>query len=287
MIEKKRFILFIGIILFLIGLNSPIFILAQEVSSLETKALYKKGIEYAAEGKLKEAEKQFKKNLEINKSDSTSLSSLGALRDFNEGIISREYTLSLFRGLNYAYNGESQQAIKELKKAITISPNYPKAYNIIAIIYAALGESQEAITYFQKSLEINPKYVEAHYNLASVYQALGQYQQAITHYQKTIQGNPNSIEAHINIGAAYTSLGQYQPAITHYQKAIEIDPNYAGAYYSLGLVYLVSDQYAKSKENLEKAKELYQQKGDSQNVQTVEEYLNKLRIITRSIKTVP
>ncbi len=283
--EKKRFILFIGIILFFIVLSSSAFILAQEPPSPETKARYKKGLEYAAGGKFKEAGEQFKENLRMDKSDTTSSSSLGALRDFHAGKINEGYTLSLFKGLNYAYDGKSEQAIKELQKAIEISPDYPKAYNILGIVYAALGNSEQAIAYFQKAIEISPKYAEACYNLAAVYHALGQYPEAITHYQKVIQGDPNSLEARINIGAAYVSLGQYSQAITHLQKATEIDDKCAGAYYSLGLVYLMSDQYAKSQENLQKAKELYQQKKDSKGVQTAEKYLEKLRLISNSVKT--
>jgi len=285
--QKKRLALVIGVILFLMGSNLPVSILAEEALSTRPKPLYKKGIEYAAEGKFKEAEEQFKKNLGINKSDSTSLSSLGALKDFKEGKINQEYTLSLFKGLNYAYDGKPQQAIEELQKAIEISPEYAKAYNLLGIIYASLGESQEAITYFQEAIELKPKYAEACSNLAAIYQSLGRYQEAITHYQKVVQEDPNSTEAYINIGAAYASLGRYQEAITHYQKVIKIDPVYAKAYYSLGLVYLMLDQFTKSEENLQKAKELYQQKGDRQSVQTTEEYLNKIHPITDAIKKSP
>jgi tetratricopeptide (TPR) repeat protein len=282
--QKKKFILFIVIMSFL-G-RSP-FVLAQEVSTAETKALYREGIKYATEGKFEEAEGRFRKNVGINQSDSTSLSSLGVFKDFKEGRINKENTISLFKGLNYAYEGEPEQAIAELHKVIEVDPKYPKTYNIMGIIYAVLNQPQQAITYFQKAIEINPKYTEACCNLAAVYQALGQYQEAITYYQRVVQEEPNSAEAYLSIGAAYASLAQYQEAATYYQKVIKIDPGQAKAYYGLGLVYLMLDQYTKSEENLQKAKELYQQKGDRRSVQATEEYLNKIHPITSAIKTSP
>jgi tetratricopeptide (TPR) repeat protein len=123
------------------GVFFPLF--AQESSS----ALYRNGIEYACEGKFQEAEEQFRKSLSLDKTDSTSLSSLNLLKDFKNGEINQEYAVSFFRGLGHMYKGEPQEAIEELTKATTLNPQYPRAYNMLGIIHAALGKPDDAIIY--------------------------------------------------------------------------------------------------------------------------------------------
>ncbi len=90
---------------------------------------------------------------------------------------------------------------------------------------------------------------------------------------------PSSSDAIINLAAIYASLGKYPEAVRYYQNAIELDGNNPELYYNLALSYFMSDQFTKFKENLLKSQELYQRKGDSEGLEKVAVYMNKMKEI--------
>jgi hypothetical protein len=63
---------------------------------------YRKGIEYASEGRFPEAADWFQDNLKNNKSDSTSLSSLIVIKDLNDGKITDVYAKSFFYRIEFS-----------------------------------------------------------------------------------------------------------------------------------------------------------------------------------------
>ncbi|MDD5130749.1 MAG: tetratricopeptide repeat protein [Candidatus Omnitrophica bacterium] len=250
----------------------------------EADVIYRQGIEYGAEGKFPEAADWFKENLKNNKSDFTSASSLSVLDDLNGGKITDAYARSFFTGLNFLQNGKIDEGLSELKKTIGLNPGYPKVYNVIGMVYASLGDKTKAIEYFQKAIEINPQYTQACFNLAALYQSLGQIEDALKYYEKVLFLDSNFPEAVMNIAVIYASLGKYSEAIKYYQRAIEFDRTNPQVYYNLALAYFMSDQLVKFRDNLLRAQELYQRKNDTQGLEKVAAYMNKIKDIENKFK---
>jgi tetratricopeptide (TPR) repeat protein len=271
---KKISVLAIPIALFIL-LNTA----ARNSLAQSADYAYGKGIEYAAEGKFQEAADWFKANLKNNKSDSTSISSLAVIKDLNEGKITDAYAKSFFTGLNFTQNGKIDEGLKELQKVIESNPGYPRAYNVVGMLYAAQGDNLKSISYFKKAIEIKPEYSQACFNLAVLYQSLAQAEDALIYYKKAISLEPNSSDAIINMAALYAALGKYPEAIKYYQNAIELDRNNPELYYNLALTYFMSDQLIKFRDNLLKARELYQQKKDVQGLEKVKSYMDKIKVI--------
>ncbi len=109
---------------------------------------YRKGIEYASEGRFQEAADWFKDNLKNNKSDSTSVSSLAVIKDLNDGKITDVYTKSFFIGLNFLQSGKIDEGLMELQRVIESNPGYPRPYNVIGVVHASLGDKSKSISYF-------------------------------------------------------------------------------------------------------------------------------------------
>lgn len=63
-------------------------------------------------------------------------------------------------------NGDYEYAITELKKAISLNPNYPDLHNMLGIAYANKGMTDDAIMEFETALKINPDYLKARMNMA-------------------------------------------------------------------------------------------------------------------------
>jgi tetratricopeptide (TPR) repeat protein len=53
------------------------------------------------------------------------------------------------------------QAIRDLKKAIEISPRRPQSHFFLGELYVASGEEKRALAAFEKVIEINPNHVDA------------------------------------------------------------------------------------------------------------------------------
>ena len=151
---------------------------------------------------------------------------------------------------------EFQNAIKLLKQAIKIKPEFIAAHNNLGNVYQELGKYQEAMSCYQEAIELNPKYAEAHYNLGFVNQELGKNQEAVSCYQRAIELNPESAESQYNLGIVYQELGKYQEAASAYQKAIQIDFKYIKAHNNLGLVYKELGKYQEAVSCYQRAIEL-------------------------------
>ena len=105
---------------------------------------------------------------------------------------------------------------------------------------------------------------------------LGDKAGAIKHYTQAITINPQLAIAYYNRGLAKYESGDKAGAIADYTQAITINPQYAKAYYNRGLAKSESGDKAGAIKDLETAKQLFQQQGDIQNAQKVQEILNKL-----------
>ncbi len=76
-------------------------------------------------------------------------------------------------GLIYARQKKYADAVRELKNALRVSPDFVSVYNLLGRVYAKMGETEKSIASYLKVLKIAPKNINAHYNLACLYQEEG------------------------------------------------------------------------------------------------------------------
>jgi len=89
-------------------------------------------------------------------------------------------------------NGNNSEAIRELKKAIALKPDYPDLHNYLGIAYGNHGMSDEAIEEFEVSLKINPYYMKARLNLALALYDCDRYVEAQTHIEHVLNIKPEN-----------------------------------------------------------------------------------------------
>ncbi|MBF0445202.1 MAG: tetratricopeptide repeat protein, partial [Magnetococcales bacterium] len=206
-----------------------------------------KAISFHSVGQLDEAIHWYKKTLEINPVDTTSLSNMGAALQSQgrqeEAIACYQKAIAIKPDYANAYSnlgvtlleqGKLVEAISLLKKATAIKPDYAEAFSNLGNAQRKHGELEDAIYSCKKAIAIKPDYAEAFSNLGSCLKEQDKLDEAISCFVKAITFKPDYAEAYSNLGVALHEQGKFAEAIIKYQKAIAILPNYAEAYSNLG-----------------------------------------------------
>ena len=175
--------------------------------------ILKKAIDAHNEGRLDEAEINYRKAIELKPDHSAAHSNLGVV---------------LF-GL-----GKAEEAEVSLKKAIEFKLDYPDAYNNLGIVKRMYRKYEEAEVLFKKAIELKSTYAEAYNNLGITQKDLEKVEEAELSLKKAIELKPDYVQAYYNLGITLINLEKTDEAIDNYKKAIELKPDYASAYINLG-----------------------------------------------------
>jgi tetratricopeptide (TPR) repeat protein len=233
------------------------------------------GLSLASQGQWEEAERVFSGILEKNKKDNTASSAQGLLQDIKEGRVSPEYGKVLFAALVFVQKGAFDEALGALQRAIEIQPEYPKAYNIMGMVYSGKGDLPKAVEMFRQAVAKDGQYGKAYYNLGVALQAQGNIDEAIEQLKKAAQRDPSPFDAYLGIGTLYASREEYAQALPYLEKAFSLNAQNAAVCYQLGMVHFMADNYVKSREFFTKARQLFEAQDNTDGVQAVDKYLQK------------
>ncbi len=121
-------------------------------------------------GKSEEAEKWFRKAIELNPDYAKAHANLG----------------NILSNL-----GKLQEAEISQRKAIELNPDFAEAHSNLGNILKDLGKLQEAEISQRKAIELKPDFAEGHYNLGLILKYHGKLQEAEYSYRKAIELKPD------------------------------------------------------------------------------------------------
>jgi tetratricopeptide (TPR) repeat protein len=187
-------------------------------------------------------------------------------------------------GIVYLNNGQPDEAIKYLEKALALQPRFDLALDGMGLAYTMKGDFEEAIKYFNQCLIENPTLTDAHNHLGSVYQELGilakaevqflaavadeayhsrelplynlarlYYIQekndlALQYVDRALTINRSLAMAHNLKGLIYERAERFQDAIVCYQDALRLIPEDINLTYNLAGAFYKDKNYVKAKE---------------------------------------
>lgn len=98
-----------------------------------------------------------------------------------------------FLGWTYHFQGKTEQAIDECKKAIQVDPDFGNPYNDIGAYLIEKGQYDEAITWLEKAIQSKryDSYHYPHYNLGRVYLAKDMFKRAQECFAKALTLAPD------------------------------------------------------------------------------------------------
>lgn len=152
-------------------------------------------------------------------------------------------------GTIYNQNGQYQEAVTILKKALASNPKDAKAHFQIGFAYSNLDSVALAYAHLMKAKELDPKKAgevadniahnyAKHYKLAQVAFGGSDIKRAATEFELATQADPVQPTAHYNLAVAYSRLAAedstyHEKALGEADKVLELsnpsEPNYTKA----------------------------------------------------------
>lgn len=164
--------------------------------------------------------------------------------------------LHVFMGSFLRQMGASDEARKELLRALELSPNKQTIMLEMGISYYEQRKIDDAITWFKKAFDLNERYDTARvfYAVAAIenndrevadlllndrygtvtpdndfllqaYVGMKDYQRVIGVLKSKLETNPTDSELHIKLSNAYLTVGDRESAIAEVRKSMELDPS--------------------------------------------------------------
>ena len=187
-------------------------------------------------GRLAEAEKVYKKILDIAPDHADTLNLLG---------------LAVFQ------KGEYNAAAGFIKKAIRINPSNPLFHVNLGNTLHRLNKENEAASAYLRALAIHPNHAEALNNLGNVYYVQGKMDESLSCYKRAIKLNEDNPDACNNLGSTLRKLGRLDEAVSILRKALELNPDHARALNNLGMVLKEQNRPAEAIDYYRKSLEIH------------------------------
>lgn len=149
----------------------------------------------------------------------------------------------------YRETGKPEQALAQVRQALSLDPGYLDAYLNLAGISIVTGRHREAESALKRALSLNPLWGPTNYNIGILYSQQGLADDAAKAFQTALANNqawndaPWVVDAHINLGMLYAGSGRYDEAIRQLQAALELNPGSVEALNNLAGVYVALGRY--------------------------------------------
>jgi adenylate cyclase len=128
-------------------------------------------------------------------------------------------------GQVYLWEKQYDQAILELENAIALSPSDAKSLAILADILNWNGNPEEAIGWIKKAMTLDPMYPAWYlWNLGHAQYLIGRYEEAIEPLKRARDRNPNFLPAHVYLAAIYCEIGRLKEAQIEAEEVKRLSP---------------------------------------------------------------
>jgi tetratricopeptide (TPR) repeat protein len=121
--------------------------------------------------------------------------------------------------------------------ALQLDPDLAEAHTpLAALLWLHDWQWEEAEREFKRSLELSPAYPTANHWYAEYVMTMGRHGEALARMKKGQELDPLSLIINVAVGWAFYLGRRYGEAIEQLRRTVELDPNYPVTYWILGRV---------------------------------------------------
>ena len=144
---------------------------------------------------------------------------VGMALSLDEGLAEAHTSLGLIR---FQYDWDWKGAEDELRRAISINPNYAPAHHFYADYLKAMGRFEEALTEISKARDLDPLSLAISAGVGHVLYLSKEYDRAIEQYEKAVELDPQFMLTHVWFGRPYLEKGMYSEALRELQAGVRL-----------------------------------------------------------------
>ncbi len=148
-----------------------------------------------------------------------------------------------FRGVTFESSGRLDEAVREYRQVLQMSPANGDARRRLAEIQLLRGERTLALEQFRELARYQPHNPVIRFRLAQLYEASGNQRKALSEYREVTRISPKSIPASRKLARLYEKRKMNDEAAAEYRKILSIDNNDTSARNSLIALYLREKKY--------------------------------------------
>jgi len=161
------------------------------------------------------------------------------------------------RGYAYSLQNENEKALSDLKKSLSINPDYFATYNCLGMLFNNLNDYEEAKRFYYSAVTGHKETdMIIFFNLAHLYDKLEEYELSIGFYSKAIKIDSTDAPSYSNRAFTKMKSGQYEEALKDFDKAILLDSKFIGAYNNRGLNKYYMKNYTEALTDFKKVLEI-------------------------------
>ncbi|MFO7671840.1 MAG: tetratricopeptide repeat protein [Bacteroidales bacterium] len=216
-----------------------------------------KGTAYCLMGKLKEAERQFDRALELS-GDETFEALLNisiAFENVRHYELAIKYLIQAFRqqpenlsvlydmGYFYERLHRFDDSLKYYEKYLDLDPYSDNVWYNMGIVYQKIEQHEKAVEAYDFSIAINPDYASAYFNKAAVWINTDRLEKAISCYRDFLEIDPENTQAYCYMGDCYEQMERLDDAVAAFQKVIEIDNTDPEGWFGAGMIYNLQNSH--------------------------------------------
>ena len=216
-----------------------------------------KGTAYCLIGKLKDAERNFDRALELS-GDETFEALLNisiafenvrhyelAIKYLSQAYRQQPENLSVLYDMGYFYERlhRFDESLKYYEMYLNLDPYSDNVWYNIGIVYQKIENRDKAVEAYDFSIAINPDYASAYFNKATVWINAGMFEKAIACYRDFLDIEPENTQAYSYLGDCYEQMEKLDDAAAAFQKVIEIDNTDPEGWFGAGMIYNVQNKH--------------------------------------------
>lgn len=220
----------------------------------------------ASRGRWEEAERCYRRALELQPDDADVLSNLGNLllargrapeaeNCYRKGLAldSSRAALHVNLGNLYFQQGRLEHAQEAFSAALVIDPALSLARSNLGVTLWQRGRPAEARTCFEEILATDPDNIDALANIGNMLDAEGKHHEAIECFRQVVAKRPDWAPGHFNLAISAVHSQNRELAISAFQRVAELKPDHVAALRGLAQQLADSQRLAEAKEILERA----------------------------------
>jgi Tfp pilus assembly protein PilF len=183
--------------------------------------------------------------------------------------VSRDVLESYKKGVQFAQSNDTNKAIEQFKRAVSIQSDFAPALNQLGVQYLKLGQADKAAEVLAAAVKLAPNEFEPRLNYGIALLGLKKYPEAEEQLTTALKQNSSSPTAHMYLGMALVNQKKMDDAQKEFETAVSSNSAEVGqAHRYLGGIYWGNHDYKRAADELETYLKLTPKAPDAERTRT-------------------